>query len=120
MCIQLHYIVGGSIANMYAMNIARQKMFPEIKTIGMCALKKPICILTSEQVLRDKFFKKTLQNHFSRTKCTCFFLQIYLINNCYHKYIDDLDECACIIEFIKEVGVKIKCNECRALYPQGV
>ena len=42
---------------MYAMNIARQKMFPEIKAIGMCALKKPICILTSEQVLRDNFLK---------------------------------------------------------------
>ena len=36
-----------------------------------------------------------------------FSLGIYQIN-CYHKYIDDLNEYACIIEFIKQVGVKIK------------
>ncbi|KAJ8309070.1 hypothetical protein KUTeg_013944 [Tegillarca granosa] len=39
---------GGSIANMYALNVARYKFFPDVKRLGMQALPK-LCILTSEK-----------------------------------------------------------------------
>lgn len=40
---------GGSVANIYALNIARYKRHPEIKTKGMTALEKPLVLLTSEK-----------------------------------------------------------------------
>lgn len=39
---------GGSISNMYALNVARYQRFPDCKTKGMQALPK-ICVLTSEK-----------------------------------------------------------------------
>ena len=38
------------MGNVYGMNIARYARFPEIKTDGLFALKKPLCIFTSEKV----------------------------------------------------------------------
>lgn len=39
---------GGSMSNMYGMNLARYNMFPEVKTEGMQGLPK-VCVFTSEQ-----------------------------------------------------------------------
>lgn len=41
---------GGSISNLYAVNVARHKKFPEIKTKGMGAVTKTPCLFTSEKV----------------------------------------------------------------------
>ena len=40
---------GGSISNMYGMNLARYKMFPEIKSEGNWAAPR-LCFFASEQV----------------------------------------------------------------------
>ncbi|XP_052795387.1 cysteine sulfinic acid decarboxylase-like [Mya arenaria] len=40
---------GGSISNLYAVNIARHHKFPQIKTKGVFSVKKPICIFASDQ-----------------------------------------------------------------------
>ncbi|XP_072759805.1 acidic amino acid decarboxylase GADL1 [Anoplolepis gracilipes] len=39
---------GGSIANMYAMTMARYKKFPEVKKLGVSWIGKPLTCLTSE------------------------------------------------------------------------
>lgn len=39
---------GGSMANMYGIIMARYKMFPEIKKLGVSWLDKPLTCLTSE------------------------------------------------------------------------
>ena len=38
------------MGNLYGMNLARYTKFPEVKTKGIYALPKPLCILTSEKV----------------------------------------------------------------------
>lgn len=38
---------GGSVANMYALNVARHAMYPDMKKTGM---SKPLVVFTSEQV----------------------------------------------------------------------
>ncbi|XP_060554593.1 acidic amino acid decarboxylase GADL1-like, partial [Ruditapes philippinarum] len=43
------FVPGGSMGNMYGMNVARYAKFPEIKTDGLYAVKKPLCIFTSEK-----------------------------------------------------------------------
>ncbi|XP_045213151.2 acidic amino acid decarboxylase GADL1-like [Mercenaria mercenaria] len=48
----LHYIGfdgGGSMGNLYGMNVARYAKFPEIKTKGLYAIQKPLCVLTSDK-----------------------------------------------------------------------
>lgn len=45
---ELH--LGGSLANMYALNVARYKRFPDVKKTGVYGLPK-LCVLTSEKVL---------------------------------------------------------------------
>ena len=40
---------GGSVSNMYAINLARHNMFPSVKRSGLSGLP-PLCILTSEKV----------------------------------------------------------------------
>jgi hypothetical protein len=42
-------IAGGSISNMYAINAARHKKFPDIKRTGMCGMP-PLVVFTSERV----------------------------------------------------------------------
>ncbi|UXI17985.1 hypothetical protein NH340_JMT03928 [Sarcoptes scabiei] len=39
---------GGAISNLYAVIVARQKMFPEYKTNGLLALKQQLVLFTSE------------------------------------------------------------------------
>lgn len=41
--------IGGSLANMYALNVARYKRFPDVKKTGVYGLPK-LCVLTSEKV----------------------------------------------------------------------
>lgn len=48
-CVLLLLSVGGAISNMYAMLIARFKMFPEVKEKGMAAVPRLIAF-TSEHV----------------------------------------------------------------------
>ncbi|KAL4222952.1 hypothetical protein ACF0H5_018993 [Mactra antiquata] len=43
------FVPGGSIGNLYGLNIARYSKFPEIKTKGFYGLEKPICLFTSEK-----------------------------------------------------------------------
>ncbi|XP_045164720.1 cysteine sulfinic acid decarboxylase-like [Mercenaria mercenaria] len=43
------FVPGGSLANVYGMNVARYAKVPEVKTKGSCALQKPLCIFTSEK-----------------------------------------------------------------------
>lgn len=40
---------GGSTSNMYAMNLARFQLFPEVKSRGLCGLPR-LAILTSSHV----------------------------------------------------------------------
>ena len=40
---------GGSVSNMYALNLARYHKFPQVKTKGMRALPE-VCVFCSEQV----------------------------------------------------------------------
>ena len=46
----LYVNAGGSISNMYGMNLARYQKYPEVKEEGMSALPR-ICLFTSEQVI---------------------------------------------------------------------
>lgn len=46
---------GGAISNMYAMLIARFKMFPEVKEKGMAAIPRLVAF-TSEHVCVSVFF----------------------------------------------------------------
>lgn len=48
-CVLLLLPLGGAISNMYAMLIARFKMFPEVKEKGMAAVPRLIAF-TSEHV----------------------------------------------------------------------
>ena len=39
---------GGSIGNMYGLMLARHELYPEVKKSGLCAIKEPLVIFTSE------------------------------------------------------------------------
>ena len=41
---------GGSMGNIYAVNVARYRRYPEVKTKGMGILQKQLCMFTSEKV----------------------------------------------------------------------
>lgn len=41
---------GGSMSNIYAMNVARYYKHPEVKTKGLCGLQKQLSMFTSEKV----------------------------------------------------------------------
>nr|BBK07882.1 cysteine sulfinic acid decarboxylase [Phreagena okutanii] len=43
------FVPGGSLGNLYGMNVARYTKFPEIKTKGLYGLEKPLCVFTSEK-----------------------------------------------------------------------
>ncbi|XP_053374603.1 cysteine sulfinic acid decarboxylase-like isoform X2 [Mercenaria mercenaria] len=43
------FVPGGSMGNLYGMNVARYTKFPEIKTKGIYILKKPLCVFTSDK-----------------------------------------------------------------------
>ena len=47
--LELEHLLGGSMSNMYGLNVARFNKFPMVKAEGMYALPK-LCIFTSEQV----------------------------------------------------------------------
>jgi len=44
------FVPGGSMGNMYAINVARYHKFPEVKTKGLYCLPKPLALFTSEKV----------------------------------------------------------------------
>lgn len=46
---------GGSVSNMYAMNLARYKFFPEIKEKGLSGLPR-LVLFTSEEVKTEQSF----------------------------------------------------------------
>ena len=51
---------GGSISNMYALMIARHKLFPQHKKYGMRAIKGQLMMYTSQHVSRNnktKYFR---------------------------------------------------------------
>ena len=43
------------MGNLYGMNIARYTKYPEIKTKGLYAIKKPLCVFTSDKVFLSSF-----------------------------------------------------------------
>jgi len=51
------FIPGGSMGNMYAINVARYHKLPEVKTNGLYCLPKPLALFTSEKV-RDNILKR--------------------------------------------------------------
>ena len=53
---------GGSISNMYALMIARHKMFPQHKAHGMRAIKGQLIMYTSKHVSSSK--NTTINSHF--------------------------------------------------------
>ena len=53
---------GGSVSNMYAMNLARYKFCPEIKEKGLSGLPR-LVLFTSEEVKTNK--KKLFELYFS-------------------------------------------------------
>lgn len=53
---------GGSVSNMYAMNLARYKFCPEIKEKGLSGLPR-LVLFTSEEVKTNQ--KKLFELHFS-------------------------------------------------------
>lgn len=58
---------GGSVSNMYAMNLARYKFFPEIKEKGLSGLPR-LVLFTSEEVKAKQksflnFIFQWLQNY---------------------------------------------------------
>ena len=38
------------MGNLYGMNVARYTKYPDIKTKGLYAIQKPLCVFTSEKV----------------------------------------------------------------------
>lgn len=49
----LNNVLGGAIANMYAMNAARHRIYPRAKPLGMTSVLT-LCAFTSEDVLIKK------------------------------------------------------------------
>lgn len=45
---------GGSASNMYAMNLARYRLFPEVKSQGLCGLPR-LTVFTSSQVRNVRY-----------------------------------------------------------------
>ncbi|XP_052769309.1 cysteine sulfinic acid decarboxylase-like isoform X2 [Mya arenaria] len=43
------FVPGGSMGNVYGMNVARYRKFPEVKEKGLYSLKKPIALFTSDK-----------------------------------------------------------------------
>lgn len=59
----MSFISGGSVSNMYAMNLARYKFCPEIKEKGLSGLPR-LVLFTSEEVKTKKIFLKHLAINF--------------------------------------------------------
>ena len=52
---------GGSISNMYALMIARHKLFPQHKKYGMRAIKGQLMMYTSQHVSIDQKIRRILK-----------------------------------------------------------
>lgn len=73
---------GGSISNMYAMNVARYWAFPQVKTQGLWSIPR-LAVFTSQEVQITMTGLCLNKHHHSCLLCVSQLISLKLLSNCF-------------------------------------